>query len=263
MRLFLGVDGGQSSTTALIADEHGRILAAASADVQSCHCRRRPRQIGARHLGERARCQEAQLDLTATRFVSACFGMSGGPEDKEAILAALIPADRLIVTHDAAVALFGAAETGQGLSPSRAPDPSPSPQRRRPDRARRRMGYVFGDEGGGFDIVRQPCAPRCAWKKLGTADVTPPGASRRHRAGERQPRAAPLLHSRLASRARRLAGLDGGFGAAEGDPVALRILESAAQELRSLRPRYARSCGGPASLSPWRTSAESSPANAC
>src|ERR1017187_4935196 len=117
MRLFLGVDGGQSSTTALIADEHGRILGRGVGGPCNHATAAEGRAKLERAISESvaAACQEAQLDLTATRFVSACFGMSGGPEDKETILAALIPADRLIVTHDAAVALFGATAAGQGI----------------------------------------------------------------------------------------------------------------------------------------------------
>jgi N-acetylglucosamine kinase-like BadF-type ATPase len=42
------------------------------------------------------------------RFDAACFGMSGGPADKQAILAEVIPARILVVTHDALIALAGA-----------------------------------------------------------------------------------------------------------------------------------------------------------
>ena len=52
-----------------------------------------------------AACREAGLDPRTVRFTAACFGMSGGPEDKEAILAEVLRAERLIVTHDAAIAL--------------------------------------------------------------------------------------------------------------------------------------------------------------
>ncbi len=37
-------------------------------------------------------CVQAGLDPRDMRFEAACFGMSGGPADKQAILAEVIPA---------------------------------------------------------------------------------------------------------------------------------------------------------------------------
>ena len=41
--------------------------------------------------------------------------MSGGPDDKREILAAILRVDRLMVTTDAVIALSGATRTGQGI----------------------------------------------------------------------------------------------------------------------------------------------------
>jgi len=88
MKLFLGVDGGQSGTTALIGDENGRILGEGEAGP----CNHAGALEGRGKL-ERAvegsvheACREAGLDAATVRFEAACFGMSGGPEDKQAIL---------------------------------------------------------------------------------------------------------------------------------------------------------------------------------
>jgi N-acetylglucosamine kinase-like BadF-type ATPase len=238
MRLFLGVDGGQSSTTALIADEHGRILGRGVGGPCNHATAAEGRAKLERAISESvaAACQEAQLDLTATRFVSACFGMSGGPEDKEAILAALIPADRLIVTHDAAVALFGAAETGQGIVTIAGTGSIAFGRNAAGQTARAGgWGYVFGDEGGGFDIVRQ--ALRAA---LRMEDGWGPPTSLRQALLDAtgQASANRVLHLFYTpdwprARAASLASMVDS-AAAEGDPVALRILESAAQELALL-----------------------------
>jgi len=82
--------------------------------------------------------------------------MSGGPEDKEAILTEILRVNKLIVTHDGLIALSGAtggepgivtiAGTGCIVFGRNAAGS---------DRARLRWGYIFGDEGGGFDITRQ------------------------------------------------------------------------------------------------------------
>jgi N-acetylglucosamine kinase-like BadF-type ATPase len=158
MRYFLGVDGGQSGTTAVIGDETGRVLGTGEAGP----CNHASEQEGRAKL-ERAvtqsvagACQAAGLDANSPRFEAACFGMSGGPEDKRGILAGILRADRLLVTTDAEIALAGATESGQGIIVI-AGTGSIAYGRSREGRSARAggWGYVFGDEGGAFDIVRQ------------------------------------------------------------------------------------------------------------
>src|SRR5258708_24966494 len=103
MRLFLGVDGGQSGTTAVIGDEAGRVLGTGEAGP----CNHAAAGEGRAKL-ERAitgsvaaACAQAGLDAATVSFEAACFGMSGGPEYKEEILAAILRTRRLIVTTDA------------------------------------------------------------------------------------------------------------------------------------------------------------------
>jgi len=52
-----------------------------------------------------AACGQANLDAHHVRFEAACFGMSGGLKDKQGILAEILSAAKLIVTHDALIAL--------------------------------------------------------------------------------------------------------------------------------------------------------------
>jgi N-acetylglucosamine kinase-like BadF-type ATPase len=158
MTYFLGVDGGQSGTTALIGDESGRVLGTGEAGP----CNHADAEEGRAKL-ERAvtasvaaACSQAGLDAAAIRFEAACFGMSGGPEDKEAILGSILRVGRLTVTNDAVIALAGATETGQGII-TIAGTGSIAFGRNGGGRSARAggWGYVFGDEGGAFDIVRQ------------------------------------------------------------------------------------------------------------
>src|SRR5258706_14123042 len=108
--LFLGVDGGQSTTTALIGDETGRVLGVG----QGGPCNHVGAAEGRAKLTRAVQdsvakaCAQANLDPTQIRYEAACFGMSGGPEDKEAILTEILPVNRLIVTHDGLIALSGA-----------------------------------------------------------------------------------------------------------------------------------------------------------
>src|SRR5579871_2613853 len=152
MRLFLGVDGGQSGTTALIGDETGRILGMGEAGPCNHAGAAEGRAKLERAVSESltAASLEAGLGRTTLEFEAACFGMSGGPDDKRDILAGIVKARRWIVTHDAATALAGATASGVGIV-TIAGTGSIAFGRHRAGG----WGYVFGDEGGAFDIARQ------------------------------------------------------------------------------------------------------------
>lgn len=103
-----------------------------------------------------AACAQAQLDPATVYFESACLGFSGGPEDKEAILRAILSTGRMLVTHDALIALSGAMAGGPGIIVI-AGTGSIAFGRNGEGRIARAggWGYIFGDEGGGFDLTRQ------------------------------------------------------------------------------------------------------------
>src|SRR5882762_2529861 len=106
MKLFLGVDGGQSGTTAVIGDDAGKVLGIGEAGP----CNHAAAGEGRVKL-ERAvcgsvgsACAQAGLDAETVEFEAACFGMSGGPEDKREILATILRVKCLEVTNDAVIA---------------------------------------------------------------------------------------------------------------------------------------------------------------
>jgi len=84
MDLFLGVDGGQSSTVALIGDETGRITGVG----RGAACR----YGGAVEEAVRA------AGATGVTFAAACFGFSGGAAGKETLARELVNADRYTPT---------------------------------------------------------------------------------------------------------------------------------------------------------------------
>jgi N-acetylglucosamine kinase-like BadF-type ATPase len=238
MKLFLGVDGGQSSTTALIGDEHGNILGKGVGGPcnHATAAEGRAKLERAVSASLAAACAEAKLDPATIHFAAACFGMSGGPDDKQAILAALLRADRLVVTHDAAIALSGATASGQGIVTIAGTGSMAFGRNAAGQTARAGgWGYVFGDEGGAFDIMRQ--AVRAALRM--EEGWGPPTVLREALLDStEQSSANQVLHlfytpdwprSRVAS----LASLVD-EAAGKGDPVAARILENAAQELALL-----------------------------
>ncbi len=158
LRLFLGVDGGQSTTKALIGDENGRVLGAGVGGP----CNHVGAAEGAAKLTRAVRecvgnaCNQARLDPERVEFTGACFGMSGGPEDKEQLLRELLRAEQLVVTNDALIALAGATAGEPGILAYGGTGSIAFGRNANGATARAGgWGYVFGDEGGGFDIARQ------------------------------------------------------------------------------------------------------------
>ena len=159
MMLFLGVDGGQSSTTALIADETGRVLGrGADGPCNHVESAAEGREKFIRVIGGcvQAAAVAAGLGEEMPSFRAACLGFSGGPADKLGILRQTLKVEELLVTTDAEIALAGAFGGGAGIitiagtghiSMGRGPD----------GRLARAggWGYIFGDEGGGFWIACQ------------------------------------------------------------------------------------------------------------
>lgn len=238
MRLFLGVDGGQSSTTALLGDETGRILGTgvggpcnhASAAEGRTKLERAIRESLA------AACAQAGLEPASLSLEAACLGMSGGIEDKHAVLAELVPATRLIVLTDAEIALCGATAWGHGIIVISGTGSVALGRNAAGKMARAGgWGYIFGDEGSAFDIARQALRAalrmeegwgpatrlrRMLLEATGARDINQtlhwfyaPDWPRRRVAG-----LAPLVEA----------------AAAGGDPVAREILNAAAVQLASL-----------------------------
>lgn len=154
---FLGVDGGQSSTVALIGSEDGRVIGTGRGGP--CN------HVGAAEgrikftnaiRGCVTAASEAAGLSANVRFQAACLGFSGGPADKEAILREILPADRMTVTDDALIALSGALSGEPGIITISGTGTISYGRNAHGERARAGgWGYIFGDEAGGFDITRQ------------------------------------------------------------------------------------------------------------
>ena len=238
MNLFLGVDGGQSGTKAVIGDEHGRLIGAGEAGPCNHAAAGEGRAKLERAVKDSvgAACRQAGLDPETVLFKAACFGMSGGPDDKREILAAALRVEHLTVTNDAVIALAGATRTGQGII-TIAGTGSIAFGRNADGRTARAggWGYVFGDEGGAFDIVRR--AARCALRmEEGWGSRT--ALTDRLLNATASATANEMLHrfytdewprSRVAKLARVVDEVS-----VEGDAVAQAVLRGAAQELAML-----------------------------
>ncbi len=235
---FLGVDGGQSSTTAVIGDAAGNIIGwAASGPCNHVGAAEGPakfRRVMGECLAQAA--HRAGLGGGKPKFRAACLGMSGGPDDKQGLLRELIDAEWLEVTTDAAIALSGAMSGGAGVIVIAGTGSIAFGANAAGETARAGgWGFAFGDEGGGFDVARQ--ALRAILREhegWGARTALTPVLLE---AGEARD-ANELLHrfyttdwprARVATLARLVSSV-----AEEGDPVALEILQRAAHELALL-----------------------------
>jgi N-acetylglucosamine kinase-like BadF-type ATPase len=163
---FLGIDGGQSHTTALIADARGHVVGVGHAGASN-HTRApggRERLINAVNRSVAKALQQAGLwrneSITQFSFVSAHLAMTGEPHEKTEIVNELLRADHLAVGHDAAGALAGAHAGGEGVIVL-AGTGSVACGEAVDARGHRRFvrvggrGYLFADEGSAFALARQ------------------------------------------------------------------------------------------------------------
>jgi N-acetylglucosamine kinase-like BadF-type ATPase len=157
-RLYLGIDGGQSSTTALIADETGRVIGRGRGGpcnhVSTSEGRAKFRSAVGKCLEQAY--QEAKLEASSITFAAVCFGFSGGAEDKDAYARELIRSNRYKITHDAEIALAGATAGEPGIVIIAGTGSIAFGRNARGETGRAGgWGYIFGDEGGAFDLSRR------------------------------------------------------------------------------------------------------------
>lgn len=154
---FLGVDGGQTHTTAVIGDPDGRIVGLGHGGPSNYvgELGRREPFIEAVTTAVDRACRQAGDSLDQVVFDSACLGFTGGALAKDAIVRDIIRARTLQIVDDATIALSGATDGGPGVVMI-AGTGSMCFGRNRGRTARAGgWGYVFGDEGAAFDITRQ------------------------------------------------------------------------------------------------------------
>lgn len=158
-RIFLGVDGGQSHTEAVITDENGGVVGGGKGGPSN----------HAEVPGGRERLRSAILDSVGeaiarlqvnnvgdVRFHSAHFGMSGGADYKEEIIREIVNANILNVGHDAPAALAGGTGGGPGIVVISGTGSAIYGENSDGRTARAGgLGYLFSDEGSGFWLAAQ------------------------------------------------------------------------------------------------------------
>ncbi len=235
MPFYLGVDGGQSGTTAFIADETGEVIGVGHGgpcNYPGAPDRREKFFQAIRETLEEA-CKDAGLDPEHVTFQAACLGLSGGAADKAQYSRELIRSEKYKITHDAEIALSGATGGRPGIVVIAGTGSIAFGRNGRGETARAGgWGYLFGDEGGAFYLVRE--ALRAAlrfeegWGKKTALHPALCEATRSHSADELMRRfyTSEFPRERIAA----LAPLVD-QAAEEGDEIAGAIIDQAGSQL--------------------------------
>ncbi len=157
-KIFLGVDGGQSHTEAVVADEFGTVmgfgLGGASNHAEIPGGRERLRNAVLDSVSEALRI--ANYELRMTNFKSAHFGMTGGADYKEEIIREIINAEILTVGDDAPTALDSGTSGKGGIVVISGTGSAVYGENKLGEKARAGgLGYLFSDEGSGFWLAAQ------------------------------------------------------------------------------------------------------------
>jgi len=233
MRYVLGVEGGQTSTTAVVADETGCLLGIGYGGPAN-HLREpggveRAQQA----LRDAIRGAVTMADLENARISAACLGLAGGAQAVEQVYAPVVPAEHLLHGSDTRIALYSVtfgrrgavviAGTGSAAFGTDGAGKQASAGG---------WGHLLGDEGSGYwiglralnaccraqDGIAPPTQMLSAiLQNLETTDLA--ALQQRVYSGQMDRQALAAL-SEVVSRA-----------AAQGDPTAVRILREAGREL--------------------------------
>ncbi len=156
--LFLGIDGGQTETNAVLADASGRVLGRGlggpSNHVEAPGGRDRLRRAVIDSAGGALRA--AGLGgLDAVSFAAVYCGMTGEADFKTEIISDALRASVIRVEHDAPAALAGATLGAPGIIVIAGTGSVVFGENAAGATARTGgWGYVFGDEGSGFGLAR-------------------------------------------------------------------------------------------------------------
>lgn len=152
--LYLGVDGGQSHTAAVVADADGHVLGRGHGGPSNHAEQPGGRERLRRAVEESVAVALAKIDdcsIQNTKFAAAHCAMTGAGDYKLEIISDVIRAQQLTVGHDAPAALAGATGGQPGVvviagtgSVAYGEDAAGTKVRTGG------WGFLFGDEGSGF-----------------------------------------------------------------------------------------------------------------
>ena len=230
---FLGIDGGGTKTTGLLADQAGQIIAKTESGASNYHAvgEQQTKQVLSDVVSQLITDADAALDSC-----TCCLGLAGVASSVDRKVVGRIcdeiglPENR-ILTHDARIALVGGAEELSGviiIAGTGSIVYGMDSEGR--DAQTGGWGHLLGDEGSGYDIARR-AFQAIARAADGRGDCTQLTSLMLDALGFSHSRALiPWIHSVSKDKVAQLASAV--FDAANAnDPVAQGILDEAADEL--------------------------------
>ena len=231
--LVVAVDGGQSSTLALVAERSGQILGVGLGGPANHIHEPGARQRLASALQEAitAALEVAKADPSDVQ--RACLGLSGGANIAAELAQPLLPNSMIRIEHDFVTALAGASLAQPGIIVIAGTGSVAYGQNAVGESARAGgWGYFMGDEGSAFDIGRAALQAVCRaqdgrgpYTQLGELILEQSGTS-----------SLALIHQRIYSgewTRPQIAALARAVtvAAQSGDTVARQLMENAGEEL--------------------------------
>lgn len=232
----MGIDGGGTKTVCVLADSDGRVVGTGRGGPSNYQ--KDGVYTAKSSLRKAVREAVAEAGIRSREIAGLCAGLAGVDrrEDAEIMRRALrevMPAEHMIVENDALIALVGATERRPGAIIIAGTGSIGLGVNGRGERARAGgWGHILDDEGSGYDIAR---------KGLMAALRAYDGRGESTRIEEKVVRelyltsidqVIPLLYQGQLSHTQIAALLPLVLEAAEeGDPVALQLIDQAAQQL--------------------------------
>ncbi len=165
MAYVLGVDGGGTKTVALVADFRGNVSGVGASGASNYQTIGLDRAVAV--LKEASERAIATAGIAIHKFEVACFGLAGvGRETDRALLLPAIGkldlADKIILEHDAAIALAGATACRPGIVVLAGTGAMAFGMNGAGEKTRSSgWGNILGDEGGAYYIGRRALADAC------------------------------------------------------------------------------------------------------
>jgi N-acetylglucosamine kinase-like BadF-type ATPase len=229
----LGIDGGQTATTAAICDVSGRLLGVGRAGPAN-HVWEPGGVERARRAVKKCISQAwRQAGLPPARFQGAFLGMTGGDERTTRAIRQCVPAARFQLENDSVSALACVTGGKPGVVVIAGTGTITYGRNARGRTAKASgWGYLLGDEGGGFWIAKQAIAAACrAYDGRGAETALTPRLLEAAGVGDLWDLHS-LIYSGRMSRAEMAAlAAVAPEAARAGDPTARRILAEAGREL--------------------------------
>jgi N-acetylmuramic acid 6-phosphate etherase len=239
MTLRLGIDGGGTKTTALLAEADGRVVGRGVAGSSNYHAVGAEAACNTIHVAVEAALAEARQEPSA--LAAVCLGLAGvGRAPDRALFAAWAerewPNAKRLIVNDAELVLAAGTPEGWGLALICGTGSIAFGKTRQGHRARAGgWGYLLGDDGSGYAIglAALHAIVRAHDGRAPATALTPVILARWHLATPTdliahvyQPRIPRVDIAELAPLVERVA--------AEGDEAATGILQTAGNEMAEL-----------------------------